>query len=176
MKNLLPSIIITALCASLLLSCKKGDTGPVGATGAAGASGPAGPIGPAGATGTANVTQYNFAAFAHSGGEVSKTFNLSKVDFENSLLYAYVNPGNAFWYPLPGTTAGAAKEYRIYFGNPTPTTTAIYINRVTGTGTDTLTMRILVIPSATQENGRIGNNVDMKDYLAAAKYYKLTVE
>ncbi len=171
MKVFFSSVIMTMLCASLLLSCKKGDVGPAGATGAAG---PAGPAGPAGAVGSANVTQYNFAAFAHSGVEVSKTFNLSKVDFEKSLLYVYVTPSNGFWYPLPGTTAGATKDYRIYFGNATATTT-IYINRVAGTGSENLTMRIVAIPAATQVNGRMNNSVDMSDYLAVAKYYNLPV-
>lgn len=40
------------ICSLLLLSCKKGDTGPAGSTGSAGSTGPAGPTG---ATGSANV-------------------------------------------------------------------------------------------------------------------------
>lgn len=158
MKTLFSSIFVTTLCVSLLVSCKKGDAGP------AGEPGPAGPV---------NAIQFNFAPFAHSGAEVTKTFNLSKVEFDKSLLYVYVTPGNSYWYPLPGTTAGASKDYRIYFGNPTPTTTNIYVSRIAGTGSETLTMRIVVIPAATQVNALLFKKEIMNDYQAVAQFYGL---
>lgn len=80
MKSFSLTVIITMMCASFMLSCKKGPVGP---------EGPEGPAGPAGPVGAANVTQINIAPFPHTGAEVSKTFNLSKVDFEK-VFYMYM--------------------------------------------------------------------------------------
>ena len=159
----LPLLFITA--SVLLLSCKKGDDGPIGP------SGPEGPAGPAGPTGTANVTQFNFAPFEHSGLEVIKTLALSKADFDKSLLYVYVNSGSTFWYPMPGGTAGGIKDYRIYF-NADLTSTRIYLNRIAGSGSETLSMRVLVIPATTQATGPAASP-NMGNYAAMAAYYGL---
>jgi len=168
---------VLVMAAVIFSSCsKEGPEGPAGATGAQGQAGPAGPAGPTGATGTANVTQYSFAPFVHTSSEIGRTFDLPKIDFEKSLLYVYVNPGNGFWYPLPGTTAGGTKDYRIYFGNPTDNNTIIYLNRIAGTGSETLNMRIVVIPAATEIGAsRIANLPDMTNYAAVARHYNLPI-
>jgi len=162
------SAIVFILSTVLFLSCKKGDVGP------AGEAGPAGPEGPTGPIGAANVTQFNFPAFTHTGAEVSKTFNLPKADLDKSLVFVYVNPSNAYWYPLPGGTAGGTLTYRIYFGSTSSATSTVYVSRISGAGSETMTMRIVVIPAATQQTAaRMNTNVNMNDYLAVAKYYNL---
>jgi hypothetical protein len=175
------SVLLLMPLLLLITSCGKdgaiGPQGENGTTGSKGDKGDKGDPGPTGIPGTANVTQYSFALFTHNGSEVQKTFALSKADFEKSLSYVFVNPGNGFWYPLPGGTVGGGNQYRLYYNNPNATSTTINIDRVTGAGTETFTMRIIVIPAAKQITASITHNQpDMKDYLAVAKYYGLPTE
>lgn len=173
------SVLLLMPLLLLITSCgKDGAIGPQGENGTTGSKGDKGDPGSTGIPGTANVTQYNFAAFNHTGPEVQKTIALSKADFEKSLLYVFVNPGNGFWYPLPGGTAGGSNQYRLYYANTNATSTTIYITRVSaGGGTEVFTMRVIAIPAAKQVTASTTHNQpDMKDYLAVAKYYGLPTE
>lgn len=155
----------------ILLSSCKGDAGPAGPAGPAGATGPTGATGATGATGSANVTQYSFAGFTHTGVEISRDFNLSQTDFEKSIVYTYVKTAGNFWYPLPGSVT-SAYEYRTYFSNPNATTTRVYLNRLTGAGDQAFTaLRIVVIPAATLINVR--SSIDFKNYLQVAQTFGL---
>ncbi|SFN13577.1 hypothetical protein SAMN05421741_101258 [Paenimyroides ummariense] len=150
---------IILCCASLLLSNCDGDTGPEGLQGPQGeigAQGPQGPQGETGQQGNANVKQYNFGAFDHSGAEIAKEIPLTVAESETSMIYIFVSANN-FWYPLPGY-AGPVHSYRIYFRN-NANTTECFMTRLTGTGLQSFAgMRIFVIKSSSTVNAKNANN------------------
>lgn len=169
-KNLFVVLAVMVSVVSIV-SCKKGDIGPAGA---AGAPGPAGPVG---ATGNANVIQLTFGSKVHSGSEINFTLTgITQDQLNKSAYFTYVNPANTFWYSLPGTTAGGTKEYRTYVQAQASGTPLLYINRITGTGSETFTStRVIIIPASVLTSGRNAQELDMNDYLAVAKYYNLPI-
>ena len=187
MKN---SRIISVLSLAVLLftgafftSCKDGEAGAIGPAGPAGPTGPAGPAGPTGATGpagapgqdgNANVIQITFGSKVHSGVEISYTLTgVTQAVLNKSAYFTYVNPGNSFWYSLPGTTAGGTKEYRTYVQAGASGTPSLFVNRVAGTGSETFTAtRVVVIPASALSNGRKAS-VDYNNYQEVKKYYNL---
>ncbi len=160
-------------------SCSK--EGPAGATGPEGAQGPAGPQGPTGSqgvAGTANVIQITYGSKVHSGAELSYSLTgITQTQLNGSAYFTYVNPGNAFWYSLPGTTAGGSREYRTFVHAQASGTPSLLINRVAGTGSETFTStRVIIIPAGVLTNGRNVQGLDMSDYYAVAKYFNLPTE
>ncbi len=144
------SLSLLLLTSFFLIHCsKEGPSGPIGPIGPEGPEGAIGAIGP---QGNANVILYKFNGFVHSGTEVTKSFLLSEEDFNQSLLYTFVNyvtAGGSFWYPLPGYVTSSI-EYRLLFGNLNTNSTTIAINRVRGTGTqEFVSMKIYAVRSNT---------------------------
>lgn len=144
-----------------------------GAVGPAGPAGPAGAAGPQGPAGNANVIQITFGSKTHSGTEISYSLTgVTQAQLNGSAYFTYVNPGNGYWYALPGTTAGGAKEYRTYVQASATGTPLLYVNRVAGTGSETFTStRIVVIPASVLTNGR--SHVDFSNYLEVKKAFEL---
>ncbi len=158
----------------IFLSACKGDIGPEGPAGPAGANGATGATGPTGATGSANVTQYNFPGFTHSGTEINRDFNVTAGNLEKSMVLAYVKTILGNWYPIPGSITSTF-EYRAYYGNPNTTTSRFHMTRLTGSGDQAFTaLRIVVIPAATVVNGRY-SSIDYKNYLQVAQTFSLPV-
>ena len=161
----------------------QGEPGATGASGPAGEAGPAGPkgdtgdSGPAGANGTdgedgnANVTQYTFPSFEHTGGDIIRTIALSKSNFEKSVVLVYAQI-SFLWYPLPGNVGGT-HEYRILY-NPS-STTDIHIRWVSGTGNQTIDgLRILVIPASQIISGKSQSlNFHKMTYEEVADHFEL---
>lgn len=157
-KSALFNMLMTTFCVALFLSiqsCKEGA------------------VGPKGEDGNANVMQLTFGSKVHTGAEIS--FSLTGITQETlskSAYFTYVNPGNAYWYSLPGTTSGGSKEYRTYVQSQAAATPLLYINRVAGTGSETFSStRVIIIPASVLNNGRL--NVDMNNYLEVKKAFNL---
>ena len=132
------------LCVYLLVllplfqtACSKdGETGP------AGPAGPAGPQGPAGPAGNANVIQITFGSKTHSGSEINYSLTgVTQAQLSGSAFFTYVNPGNGYWYSLPGTTAGGSKEYRTYVQATATSTPFLMLGVCTGTPSSIMAMR-----------------------------------
>ncbi len=160
MKHFFVAIAAMLTLSVLVSSCskdgEKGDPGPTGPTGPSGAAGPAGPAGP---TGNANVVQYNFNGFTHTGSDVFKTFALTREHYERSLLYTFVGH-STYWYPIPGFVNNSTNEYRTYFSSPNTTTTGIYLKRASGTGNQVFTgMRIFAVRSNSVVNAGDGRSM-----------------
>ena len=163
------------LCVYLLVflplfqtACSKdGETGP------AGPAGPAGPQGPAGPAGNANVIQITFGSKTHSGSEINYSLTgVTQAQLSGSAFFTYVNPGNGYWYSLPGTTAGGSKEYRTYVQANASSTPLLYVTRVAGSGSETFaSTRVVIIPASVLTNGRI--NVDFRNYEEVRKAFGL---
>lgn len=156
----------------------KGDTGVAGAQGAAGPAGAAGaqgPAGPAGQNGNANVIQITFGSKTHSGSEL--TYPLAAAGVTSDLLtscayFTYVSetPANNVWTALPGTLGFSSREYKVSVNSRT---VSLYINRTSGTGSDTFYgTRIVLIPANDLRNGRKAA-VDYSNYEEVKKFYNL---
>jgi hypothetical protein len=162
-------------------ACKgeKGDIGPAGATGAAGVAGAIGPTGvtgatgPAGATGNANVIQYTYTTARLAGSEMAYAVTgITQTQLNNSLVFVYVltTLNSTVWYALPGYTANASNQYRVYMNS---TQLNVYINRSVGSTTETFnSVRILVVPANDLRTGRKAA-VDYADYEAVKAFYHL---
>jgi hypothetical protein len=140
-------IFTLVLLVAMMACSKKGDQGP------------------AGEDGNANVVQYNFGPFNHIGSEVERNFALSKNDFEQSMVYVFVQFNN-FWYPLPGNI-GSTTTYRIFF-SPINNSTDLYINRIAGTGTQAFTaMRVIAVRvnNTITVGGNFRNGTDKTDLI-----------
>ncbi len=160
----------------LFTGCKgeQGDVGPAGAQGPAGPQGPAGSQGPAGQNGNANVIQLTYGSKVHSGAEISYSLTgISQAQLNQSAYFTYVNPGNSFWYSLPGTTSGGSKEYRTYIQASGSGTPLLYVNRVAGTGSETFTStRVIIIPASVLSNARLSKDF-FNDYEKVKAYFDL---
>lgn len=149
---------VTALC---FTACSPedgtdGTNGIDGTNGANGETGPQGPQGETGQPGNANVKQYNFAAFDHTGSETVKEIPLTSAESETRMIHIFVSANN-FWYPLPGYVT-TSHSYRLFFRNNS-NTTECFMNRLTGTGTQSFGgMRIFVIQSSSTVNAKNKNN------------------
>lgn len=169
-------LLFTLLTVSVMFYACKGPEGPQGPKGDTGESGPSGPQGPAGATGpqgpagNANVIQISYGSREHTGFEL--TYNLTGVTIEqvaSSAFFCYVNVNN-FWYALPGhiTSTHSYRTFARASGSP-----QFFINRLTGSGSQTFTStRIVIIPANDLRNGRHAA-VDFNDYEVVKKYYNL---
>jgi hypothetical protein len=174
------SLVVLLFTALTFSSCKDGEAGAVGPAGPAGATGPAGPAGPTGATGpagqngNANVIQLTFGSKAHTGAEISFTLTgVTQATLNQAAYFTYVTPGNGYWYSLPGTTAGGTKEYRTYITSSGSGTPLLYVNRVSGTGSETFTnTRVIIIPASVLTNARLSNDF-FSDYERVKKHFNL---
>ncbi|WP_126973966.1 hypothetical protein [Gynurincola endophyticus] len=140
-------IFTLVLLVAMMACSKKGDQGPPGEDG------------------NANVVQYNFGAFNHSGAEVQQNFALSKNDFEQSMVYVFVQYNN-FWYPLPGTI-GSTYSYRVFY-RPMENSTDLFINRLAGSGSQPFSaMRVIAVRvnSTITVGGNFRNGADKTDLI-----------
>ncbi|WP_462251755.1 hypothetical protein [Ekhidna sp.] len=178
MKNLIKILVLISVIA---IGC-EGPEGPPGPEGATGPTGPIGPIGQNGSDGQngqngqdgedADVTQYNYPGFTHTGVFVQFAIPKSYEEISESVVLGYAEY-SGFWYPIPGYVL-STYEYRIFIDEgDTSSETAFNMVRVEGTGDQTFTaLRILVIPAITVTNGR-NAGIDFSDYEAVAEYYNL---
>ena len=129
--------------------------------------------GPAGPTGNANVIQLTFGSKTHTGAEISFSLTgITQDQLNQSAYFTYVNPTGSFWYALPGTTAGGAKEYRTYVQAQASGAPLLYINRVAGNGTENFTStRVIIIPASVLNSARL--NIDMTNYLEVKNAFNL---
>lgn len=160
--------------ALLIFSCKgpQGDPGPAGEQGPKGDPGAAGATGPQGPSGNANVMQLTFGSRTHTGAELSYALTgVTSAVLNQSAYFTYVSPNNNFWYSLPGTTVGGSREYRTFVSK---TAATLYINRVSGSGSEVFSQtRIVVIPASVLTNARLKADLDFNDYHAVARYFNL---
>lgn len=155
----------------------QGPQGPQGPTGATGATGPAGPAGQNGTNGAdgadANVTQYTYASFTHSGTTLTFSVPHTASEFENSVSLVYWSSGT-LWYLIPGYFLGTSYYYRNYFD--VGSSVVLYVPRVPALSVDMTSsqtiseMRILVIPATIFLSGR----VDWSNYEEVAERFNLS--
>jgi hypothetical protein len=162
---------ILILSSAIVISCKKGDTGP------AGPAGPAGPQGPIGAAGNANVIQYAYAAhnFATSASiNLQVTTTLDTMNRSAWLVYLVRASGNT--YPIPGFGISGTSDYRllIYHSGGKANLT---ITRVSGPGEEYASIRVIRMYANTLlPGGRLMGlpaGLDTRDYYAMCNYYNL---
>lgn len=137
-----------------------------------GPEGPEGPPGPAGPPGSANVTQYNFAAFVHNGIEQSFTIPIAYADAAEHLVLLYVLTSAGFWYPLSGEVT-SSYYYRTYLG-PTAggSATNAYMARTLGAGDHSFdAARVIVIPASTVVPAAA--SLDWNSYEAVSRHFGL---
>lgn len=113
-----------------------------------------------GKDGNAEVIQISFGPRVHYGQEITYTLNgVSSETLAKSAVFIYVNPGNEYWYFLPGPTAGGYKEYRTFIQYGGEKTPMLFINRVSGSGQETFTaLKVIIVPANILKNGRLENN------------------
>lgn len=104
-KNKFTSILIVLLSMYTILSCRPED----------GIDGEQGPQGEVGQQGNANIKQYNFGTFVHSGSQIINEIPLTSTESETSMIYVFVGT-IGFWYPLSGSVT-KNYSYRIFFRN-----------------------------------------------------------
>lgn len=170
-----------AACLIFLASCAgeegeigptgpQGPIGPIGQTGATGATGPAGQDGEDGED--ADVTQYNYPSFTHSGSNVQFTIPETNDVIDESIVLAYAERLSQFWYPIPGWVI-TSHEYRGYINSPASGDQTFNMDRISGTGDQEFTaFRIIIIPAITVTSGRTAG-VDFSNYEEVAAYYGL---
>lgn len=166
---------IMLIVATVLLACKKGESGPQGPEGPAG---PQGPQGPQGIVGNANVTQYTYGAQNLSTSFVQLQVTTTQDTMNRSLwfVYLYYQPLDR-WYILPGGGVGGSTTYRVSIGYAGGKVN-IYIDR-TGAGENYAQARVIrVYANNVTTGGRAGGSsglppVDFNDYHAVRQYYQL---
>jgi hypothetical protein len=176
---LLPCVVC-AVVGMLLISCKKGDTGPAGAAGAAGPAGPAGAAGVAGATGTANVIYSTWIDTAtwvvdtqHNGAVIDTlgyfaNFNAPKLDLNiltTGEIKVYVNANTTAdptVFPLPYNNGSLFIDVAFFLN-----TIQLFSNgKLTG-----VPFRYVLIPGGTA--ARTYKSIDWKNYAEVKAYLGL---
>jgi hypothetical protein len=176
---LLPCVVC-AVVGMLLISCKKGDTGPAGATGAAGPAGPAGAAGVPGATGTANVmyspwidtTKWNVLDTFHVGTVIDTVF-IADINVPK-LTADILNQGQIQVYFNLNTTASPV-IYALPFNNGNVFIDVVYavntIEMTTNLDLTGLPFRYVLIPGGTA--ARTYKSIDWKNYAEVKAYLGL---
>lgn len=186
MKTTIKVIGTAMLLASIIFmnACKgpQGEVGPQGPKGDTGATGPAGPKGDTGAsgsgTGTSNVILIKFGSVTHTGSEVAFDLKtLTEAQINNSAFFFYVNTSRTttLWASIPGVVPNSGNSYRFSI-NTQPSGFSypiLYLNRVSGTGSEIFpSSRAVIVPASDIRNGRQAN-VDFSDYEAVKSFYSL---
>lgn len=188
--QLVRTLVVALTAIFFFAACKSGDPGPKGDTGATGATGPAGPAGPTGATGpagptgatgNANVRQITFGSRTISVGNSTISLTLTGVDralLEQSAVLVYVRFGSlsssTLWYQIPGYVGGfSGMRLNVRFYGNSPMTLEIFPDNFQGTTPLTLdAIRVVIIPSNSQTNGRKAA-LDYTNYEEVKKAYNL---
>jgi hypothetical protein len=171
------SLFVALILIALHSACKSGEAGPKGDTGSTGPAGPAGATGsagPTGATGNANVIQITFGSRTHTGSEIFYDLTgVTSAQIPGSGFFTYVSTlNNEVWNALPGTTVPTSAN-RFYAVGVNSNTRRLYINRTSGTGSETfISTRIVIIPASDLRNGRKAA-VDYANYEAVKAFYHL---
>jgi hypothetical protein len=160
LKQLAYALFFLLMVPVLIVSCKKGDTGPAGATGATGPAGPTGTTGATGATGSANVV---YSAWAYATNFRDTTIDGSSLNvgdlaapvlvdsiLQQGLVLVYFTYG-AGVFPLPYTSYAGAKLSTMSF---LPRNGNLLITRFTADNSNSIKLssllqyRYVIIPGA----------------------------
>ncbi|QDK79198.1 hypothetical protein EXU85_11510 [Spirosoma sp. KCTC 42546] len=97
---------------------------------------------------------------------------MTSAQVTGSAFFTYVRTdvSNAVWISLPGTNLFSGRTYNVAVNS---STIRLYINRTSGTGSETFTAtRVVVIPVNDLRNGRKAA-VDYTDYETVKAFYHL---
>jgi hypothetical protein len=191
MKKPILLLVILGILGGFATSCKgpqgaEGAMGPQGAQGAPGTPGEKGDKGDKGETGNINVIQVTYNELrAELPNDLALTLpaTITTDIIEKSLFYVYVKQtikvsetvSNSYWLPIPGEILnGNRYNFYIHPGNG-QTRPGLFLRRIVNfqPGGDFFeVIRVLVVPSANQVNGRRAA-VDYSNYEEVRKTYNL---